>query len=37
MLNLLIQQLGHPSDARLVIVYADDVGMDHVSNQARST
>jgi predicted glycoside hydrolase/deacetylase ChbG (UPF0249 family) len=34
MQNPLVTQLGYPSDARLVIFHADDVGMCHGSNQA---
>ncbi len=34
MQNPLVTQLGYPSDARLVIFHADDVGMSHGSNQA---
>lgn len=32
--NPLISKLGYPSDARLVIFHADDVGLCHGSNQA---
>lgn len=32
--NPLLEKLGYPSDARLVIFHADDVGMCHGSNQA---